>query len=76
LKNLVELKTGLTLPAVIRVNKVKSWYIDGRLHRIDGPAIEYANGETRYWINGNHIPQLDNKCIYGKEKLEKLLVLL
>ena len=30
----------------------KSWYLNGKLHREDGPAIEYANG-TKYWyLNG------------------------
>ncbi len=24
----------------------------GFLHRLDGPAIEYAGGQKEYWING------------------------
>ena len=33
-------------------NGVKCWYLNGDLHREDGPAIEAANG-TKYWyING------------------------
>ena len=28
------------------------WYLNGQLHREDGPAVEYTNG-TRYWfLNG------------------------
>ena len=28
------------------------WYMNGKLHRIDGPAVEYTNG-TKYWyMNG------------------------
>ncbi len=30
----------------------KAWYINDILHRIDGPAIEYANGSKFYWIMG------------------------
>ena len=25
---------------------------EGKLHREDGPAVEYTNGRTEYWING------------------------
>ena len=31
----------------------KSWYLNGKLHRIDGPAIEYASGNKSWWLNGN-----------------------
>jgi hypothetical protein len=26
-------------------NGDKCWYLNGKLHRTDGPAIEYANGD-------------------------------
>lgn len=26
----------------------KFWYLNGKLHREDGPAVEYANG-TKFW---------------------------
>src|SRR5271165_5853707 len=69
----VDPETGLTMSAIEYASGYKSWCLNGRLHREDGPAIENANGDTEYWINGNHIPQLDNKRIYGKEKLQKFL---
>lgn len=25
---------------------------DGKLHRLDGPAVEYTNGNKEWWING------------------------
>ena len=28
------------------------WYINGKLHREDGPAIEWASGYMRWYING------------------------
>ena len=30
----------------------KVWYLNGKLHRKDGPAIEYANGYKEWWFNG------------------------
>ena len=33
-------------------NGTKRWYLNGKMHREDGPAIEYADG-TKYWfLNG------------------------
>ena len=30
----------------------KYWYINGKLHREDGPAIERTNGTKQWYING------------------------
>jgi hypothetical protein len=30
----------------------KSWYLDGKRHREDGPAIEYAYGTKSWYIDG------------------------
>ena len=72
----IDPETGLTMPAVEYANGTKLWYLNNKLHRIDGPACEYANGTIEYWIDGNLIRQLDNKLIYGKEKLAKYLLLI
>jgi hypothetical protein len=37
---------------VQRSNGTKSWFLNGRIHREDGPAIEYANGSKQWWLNG------------------------
>jgi hypothetical protein len=37
---------------IISPNNTKSWYINGKLHRTDGPAIEYSNGTKVWYING------------------------
>jgi len=29
----------------------KSWYLNDKLHRTDGPAVEYANGTKRWYLN-------------------------
>ena len=31
----------------------KSWYLNGKRHREDGPAIERADGYKEWWLNGN-----------------------
>jgi hypothetical protein len=30
----------------------KRWWVNGQLHRIDGPAIEYSNGDKSYYQYG------------------------
>ena len=55
----------------------KYWWLNGKLHREEGPAVEYADGSKRWMINGEYhredgpaIESYDgNKfCLYqGKE---------
>ena len=33
-------------------NGTKRWYLNGKLHREDGPAIEDANGDKWWYRNG------------------------
>jgi hypothetical protein len=30
----------------------KFWYLDDIRHRTDGPAVEWANGDTEWWQHG------------------------
>ena len=30
----------------------KIWLLNGKLHREDGPACEYAHGRKEWWLNG------------------------
>ena len=30
----------------------KGWYLNGKLHREDGPALEYADGSNSWYLNG------------------------
>jgi hypothetical protein len=30
----------------------KKWYLNGELHRVDGPAIEWTSGSKLWWLNG------------------------
>ena len=47
----------------------KRWYLDGKRHRTDGPAIEYPNGDKYWYLNGK---QIDCK---SQEEFERLLKL-
>ena len=33
----------------------KRWWLNGDLHREDGPACEYANGRKSWWLHGKII---------------------
>ena len=33
-------------------NGDKYWYLNGKLHREDGPAVEWSNGSKEWWLNG------------------------
>ena len=37
----------------VHTNGTKEWYLNGELHREDGPAIEYANGGKSWFLNDN-----------------------
>ena len=28
------------------------WYLNDKLHRVDGPAVEYADGVKKWYLNG------------------------
>jgi len=32
-------------------NGDKEWFLNGKLHRKDGPAVEHANGDKAWWLN-------------------------
>jgi hypothetical protein len=34
------------------LNDCKRWYLNGHLHRENGPAIEYDNGDKVWYLNG------------------------
>jgi hypothetical protein len=37
-------------------NGDKVYYDNDDFHRLDGPAIEFANGDKYWYINGTYIP--------------------
>ena len=36
-------------------NGDKYWFLNGKLHREDGPAYEHANGTKSWYLNGKFI---------------------
>ena len=33
-------------------NGTKEWYFEGKIHRIDGPAVEYSVGTKQWFVEG------------------------
>ena len=47
----------------IRVYKDRTeWYLDGQLHRVDGPAVEYTNG-TKLWCQNGQLHREDGPAV-------------
>jgi hypothetical protein len=34
-------------------NGTKAWYLNGKRHREDGPAVEWSDGSKYWYLNGN-----------------------
>ena len=41
---------------------LKFWYVDGKIHRIDGPAVEHSDG-SKYWFIDNKLHRLDDPAV-------------
>lgn len=42
-----------TYKVTVDEDKTISWYNDkGQLHRLDGPAVEWADGDKEWWVEG------------------------
>jgi len=41
------------------------WRLDGKLHRVDGPAIEYADGGAREWYLNGYLHREDGPAVEG-----------
>jgi hypothetical protein len=51
----------------------KYWWLNGKLHRVDGPAVEYVDGYKEWCLYGNYYTFDDwleaNTYISEEEKL-------
>jgi hypothetical protein len=47
-EQIYELSTGLFL----QKDGIERYYQNGKLSRLDGPAVEHSNGRKEWWING------------------------
>jgi hypothetical protein len=39
------------------------WYLDGKVHRVDGPAIIRADGTKFWWLNGK-VHRVDGPAVF------------
>ena len=46
----------------VTIGNVKEWYMDGKLHREDGPAVEYDDGDEQWYIDGE-LHRLDGPAV-------------
>jgi hypothetical protein len=51
------------------------WFLDGRRHRVDGPAVEYADGIKVWWLNGEFVSEEEHakRTAYLRTTLGKLI---
>jgi hypothetical protein len=45
---------------------IREWWLNGKLHRADGPAILYPNGDEEWWLNGRRHRE-DGPAIYWEK---------
>jgi hypothetical protein len=46
-------------------NGDKCWYLNDKLHREDGPAIEHRNGNKEWYLNGKYHREDGPACEYA-----------
>jgi len=64
---------GLTYEVRTYISGNKAYWINGKLHRLNGPAIEYVNGYKAYWINGKLHTFEEYKEAVIQIKIEEIL---
>jgi hypothetical protein len=42
-------------------NGDKSWWLNGKMHREDGPAYEGADGSKAWYLNGKEVTEEEHK---------------
>jgi hypothetical protein len=47
-------------------NGYKEWWLDGKIHRTDGPAREWVNGTKSWYLNGK-IHRTDGPAVEGAD---------
>ena len=41
----------------VYTNGNRFWWLNGKLHREDGPAVEYAYGDKYWYLNGEEVTE-------------------
>jgi len=52
----------------------KYWYLDGKLHREDGPAIEFSYGANEWYLYGKFLTEAEHKAATSKHTCEGKIV--
>jgi hypothetical protein len=47
-----DVKKEVTSNGTIRYYNSNYGYVIGEYHRLDGPAVEFVNGDKQWWLNG------------------------
>ena len=47
---------------VVHLNGHQEWHVDGRLHRLDGPARIWPDGSQEWWVDGQ-LHRLDGPAV-------------
>lgn len=45
-------ESGVEYDVAMWVDGRKEWSLNGKLHRLDGPAMEWADGSKEWFLNG------------------------
>ena len=59
-------------PAIVALDGYKSYWKNGRLHRDNGPAVIYQNGDVEYWLDGQRLTKEEHE--QRTQKVLKLTV--
>ena len=51
-------------------NGDKWWLLNGKFHREDGPAVEWANGHKEWYLNGKSMSEDEHKRATSKATCE------
>ena len=46
----------------------KYWFYNKKLHRADGPAVEYLNGKREYWLDGKRYTEKYYNKIWNENR--------
>lgn len=52
----------------------KIWKLNGRPHRLDGPAVELYHGGEQWWVDGN-LHRLDGPAIIKKDGVSEWYIM-
>ena len=54
-------------------NGTKQWLVNGKLHRLDGPAIEHYSGSKYWYIDNIKCAKEQHKLLHSIMKLKGLI---